>query len=557
MKSLMVWIETLFRGIFTDWVVEFKDSTDVTGVVDEILADGQKQLKAQRAAEKKRALEASNTPTLSLPSVKDGCIYFGDKAYPIDSIQGFFGFLGITGSGKTKLIKIMLGSILRLMTQESKIGTLLFDLKGDLHEVIVASGKPYKFFCLGDARSCVWDIAKDCTTPNRAFQLVSILLPEQKASDMFWQNGARAIAIGILLVFMFKHGDDWGFDDFVNAAFLDREEMKRFLLRFEGNKPLVNMLFQAEDNRVTQGILSQLYSQIKAIEPAAAHTQQGKSRFSIGEFLSSNERYNLILSTEQTAEEASTSILRAIFRSFVDHVSDLPDDPEQTTFLILEESYFLGKMPGLDRLFSFARSKNVIGLLALQAKEGFDELYGAKISNLILGMFYYIAVLKSTPETAKYISSLFGTKEYFDTTSSISFGQGGASGGTQGQRYQRLEYLDSEFTNLPLPSRETGMEGYFVTPKDMCRKNIRGEVIEYLQPPTVKVQKYIPLPAECQVLRLWSENEKRKYILGEEQVEEKETVYIPKTYEEVIGVEVFNFFADVIEQFFEGYKGED
>ena len=555
MKSL---IERLFRGIVTDWLFEFKESTDVSGVVHEILSNGQQQLRQQRADQKKLSKALEQRKELVLPTVQEDCIYFGDKAYPLTSIQGFFGFFGVTGSGKTQLIKIMLGSILRLMMPGSKIGTLLFDLKGDLHEVIAASGKPYKFFCLGDKRSSVWDIAKDCRTPNRAFQLVSILLPEQKASDMFWQNGARAIALGFLLVFMFKHGDDWGLHDFVNAAFLDREEMKRFLLRFEGNKPLVNMLFHAEENKVTQGILSQLYSQIKAIEPAAAHSQQGKERFSIGEFLHSEERYNLILSMEQTAEEASTSILRAIFRSFVDHVSDLQDYPEETTFLIVEESYFLGKMPGLDRLFTFGRSKNVIGLLALQAKEGFDELYGIQVSNLILGMLYYIAVLKSTPVTAKYISSLFGTKEYFDTTSNISFGQGGAS--TQGQRYQRPEYLDSEFTSLPLPSKETGIEGFFVTPDGIRKKNIQGEVVEHLKPPTVKVLKNMPLPPECQVLRLWSGAEKRKYIEGvveSEKEKESKAVYTEETYQEVIGVEVFNFFADVIEQIVKEYQGEN
>lgn len=439
--------------------------------------------------------------------VEEDYMWWGGHYLPLSSVEGHFLTCGETGSGKSLLTHIALDSVLKTVKPGSNHRMVILDTKGDSLQILEGLGIPYTFININDMRATSWDIATDCQDYMKADELSKILFPSENKHDPFWVNGARALLSGIFKVFIYCHGTQWGLHDVYNALTSDVIKLKEILEKYPGNRDLINMLLESDAEKTVAAIKMELYTHLKQLFPAAAHSQHAPEKISLQAFLKSKgvkSKGVLVISQDLTARETSNPIIRAIFRRLVDFIIASNDFSLGRTFVFIEEASFLGELPGLLDLVTFGRSKGVSVWLSIQGVEGFHNVYGQLAANEILGNCGFKTFLKTSSSiTAKWAASHFGTIETWETIN-VDNGK---------QRYRREAFLDSEFLNLPLPSKKTGLIGIFLSAKTGgYKEHFPGELLESLKPPKKEVPRQISKPKELQMLKPWTGKEQEKFV---------------------------------------------
>ena len=489
------------------WYIQLKYGQTISDSSWNIQLEDQKLLHAKRLKEI-RASTVKELPA-SEPPQPENSIPFGDKWLEIEKTESHFLILGVPGAGKTLLTYYILSHVLKLTNRR----VVIFDPKNDVRGILHAMDISYLYFNISSKNGLRWAVERDFTSYNLR-QFASILLPEeQNGGDSFWLEAARALVVGVICVFIYLEVD-WKFHDILKATQLSKDELVKFLGQFPGNTALVNALFSEEVEKTAGNVQLDLFVKLQRLVAPAVHSQQATRDFSLAEFMKSEGV--LVIGMDLSEREASTPMIRAVFRRLTDLINAQEEKPKIKTFLFIEESYFLGKLPGLDELITFSRSKNAIVFIILQGIEGFYELFQKNVAELILGFCRYIIALRSTPATAKWLSSLFGQIKKFKRKKNDGFSQGGATGGDQVGEESEAKFLDSAFLSIPIPSREKGgLTGYFITPDGAEKRTIAGETVEQMKPKRVVIPSEPKLDAKDQVLLPWTPSEKQKFVYGE------------------------------------------
>jgi Type IV secretion-system coupling protein DNA-binding domain len=452
-------------------------------------------------------------------SVKD-YIFFGGEFIDIAKLDAYFFLCGVAGSGKTLLTQIAQAGVLKAIKPGKDYRAIIFDTKGDVLPVLEGLGIPYKLMNINDMRAVAWDTAADCTSFDAAEQLGYVFIPKDKSNDPFWSDSARAILVGVMKAFIYQHGRDWGLHDVINALSSEEDTLIKVLEGFPGDQGLINTIFHSASEKTKDGIKMQLRTHMQKLTSAAAHSQHASERVSLQDFL--NSEGVLVISQDLTSREASNPVIQAMFRRLVDLICASPDSLTRRTFIFLDEIRFIGKLNGLNEVAIFGRTKGARLWFANQVVEGLYALYGKNEAEEILGNSIYKAVLRTTsPLTAKWAESLSGSIEVWEEVPSTGYGQGGTSGGNQFQRHKRERFYDSEFLNLPLPSRQDGLTGFFMFPTEGVMKNIPGDVLEALKPSIKDVPKQISKPINLQILSPWTDAEREKFTRNNPQQQQQ------------------------------------
>lgn len=453
----------------------------------------------------------------------DDVVWWGGEWYPVTWL-GHLLTIGKTGAGKTLLGNITLASVLERVKTRGDRRVAIFDSKGDVLSLLEGLGVRYTLMNINDLRASAWDIAADFQDYDKVVELAHLLLPQRGGGDnAFFQNAARDIVSGIMMSFIYRHGKFWGLHDVFNAALSDRDTVVEILRRYPRGRDLIEFYFNTEAEKTFDNIRMQIASELMPLILPAAHSQwAGERKFSLTDFLG-QEGEVLVISQDLAAREASNPLIRAMFRRLIDLLSASREidtkDPDETrrTFIFLDEARFLRKLPGLLDALTFTRSKGGIVSMNVQGKDGFVAEYGREAAEEIFNNTDYISILHFRgEETARWCQSLYGTVERHEENFSTSYGSSGMSVTSNLQRYLRPEYLDSDFLKLPKPSREYGLEGFFISPDFTGdpRLHLPGEELEFLKPPTRRVPPQISKPGNQKLPKPWSKEERERLVYG-------------------------------------------
>lgn len=441
-----------------------------------------------RVPEKIPALDTMLLP----PSHTHAHYWWGGSWRQVDEEMYHMFFLGKSGSGKSNLSLITMSNLALSVTPGSDRRMIIFASKRDALETLEGLGVKYTVFNLNDSRSPGWDMAKDYFDISKADDVATMCVPDDPHGERIWTDGARAIVSGVFKSFVYRHGSDWGVDDLYNAATSDKKTLIKILSQCPANRDVIDTVLKSVAEKTEAGMRIQVLTTLKRLYPLAAHYQHAEHFFSLSDFLRSESI--LVVQPDLDEWQAIKPIIHALFQRLSELTAALPgDDLPRRIFVSLDEAQFMGKIPGVAQFATFSRSKGGVLMLSSQTIDGLYKEYGREEAESILANCDFVTLLKQKNKvSAEWGVSQFGSLEMWEVNESRTTSYQGGSQSESGRWQRRPRILDTDLLNLPLSSRKTGIQGYFIPPesRDAFKLTIPGEVIDALRPP----RKHVPTP---------------------------------------------------------------
>lgn len=429
--------------------------------------------------------------------------------------------VGTTGSGKSLLQRRLMAQPLRAIAAGSDQRAVIFDAKQDVAAYLQQIGVTAPVLSLNPfhtssdhVTAVAWDIARDITSPARAQNLASSLVPAEKGgANRYFTDAARQVVAGVVESFIRHAGKCWTFADLVHTC-LSQERIAAVLARDADGRDVLAGFFG--DARTAYQVFSTVCSKLAYYKPVAALWQRTSATLSVREWLESSSI--LLLGANATAKSTLEAINAQVFRILVEEIDVQPNSQTRRTWVWLDEARLAGPLLQSDLLPFLAvkgRSKGAALVLAFQDVEGLKEAAGERIANEIIAQCSHIALLRqASAESAKWASSVLGQQETLEAFYSENIT--GMSRSISEQRVQKDAVLAAEFCRLPVTNRVNGLTGYFVAPEwGAWKGTIRGDELqriivteqqEWRAAPTVR-------PEADQWLRPWTRSDEERLAL--------------------------------------------
>ena len=405
-------------------------------------------------------------------------IYFGGIFLPEEAATSHFMIVGTTGSGKTLTLRMMMHSVLpRIMTNDDT-RAVIFDVKQDIFSTLLSIGLPPQGIILlnpFDSRCWEWDMAKDVAGPDTAFQVASIIIPEEGSNNRYFADAARDLLAGVMNVFI-ERGElreqktgllpEWGLSDVLYAT-KSPERLRLVLSQTAAGKDLIQLHLQGD--ATPRSVISTLrtklipFDVIAALWSHARHPNGKRKRISLQDFLKTNTV--LVLGNNQAARAPIEAINRVLFQRLTELTLDGTESQTRRTWFFLDEARKLGHLSGLDDLMTNGRSKGACVVIGFQDIDGIRAVYGKEVAGEITSMPANFGILKVAGEsTPIWASAIFGEQEVREKTFSYSEAHGEHVVPTysEGEQIQEKRlFLPSEFRIIPQPGQGQPLCGYF------------------------------------------------------------------------------------------------
>ncbi len=287
---------------------------------------------------------------------------------------------GSVGAGKTQ---ILLGIIKQIIARNDKL--FLYDFKGDFTAIfrtpIIVS--PF------DARSYVWDVARDVRTPTQAAAFAASLIPEEQGNGKFWTIAAQQILTGALRTLQNTKGTKWSWSD---LADLVAQAAPTMLPMLQEHYAKAAPLIANEESQSTASILATLAGYTRVIDDLAlAWPKRSKRSFAITDWIKDDYvgRNQVIVQSGQdpTLTRAYVSAMLNVAEPAINS-PQLPDNEEGRSL-----AFIIDELPSIkidvEPWVAKARSKGVVMIMACQDLAQLQLMMG--------------------PEKTKALSSMVGT----------------------------------------------------------------------------------------------------------------------------------------------------
>lgn len=430
--------------------------------------------------------------------------------------------VGTTGSGKSLLQRRLMEQPLRALAAGSDQRAVIFDAKQDIAAYLqqigvtapVLSLNPFHASC-EHVTVVAWNIASDITSPARALNLASSLVPaERGGANRYFTDAARQVVAGVVESFIRHSGQAWTFADLVHTC-LSQERIEAVLARDADGRDVLAGFFG--DARTAYQVFTSVCAKLAYFKPVAALWQRCSAQLSIRDWLASSSI--LLLGANATAKTTLEALNAQIFRLLVEEIDTQPNSQTRRTWVWMDEARLAGPLLQSDLLPFLAvkgRSRGAALVLAFQDVEGLREAAGERVANELIAQCSHIALLRqASAESAKWASSVIGQQETLEAFYAENIT--GMSRSISEQRVQKDAVLASEFCRLPLTNRRNGLTGYFIAPEwGTWRGNIRGEELqriivaeqqEWNSAPTLR-------PEADQWLRPWTRDDHERLALA-------------------------------------------
>ncbi len=407
-------------------------------------------------------------------------IEWGGVSFPASvahSAAAHYAVVGMTGSGKTLTLRMLMKSALLDANGRLAHRAVIYDPKGDMLSILGGMGVPAeRIHVLNpfDERSTRWDIASDINEPALCSHAAKTMFPDSEEGEQYFQKAVRLLLNAVLIAFN-QDAKHWTLYDAIEA--LSHPEVIRGIAESNAeSRKRIRYVFtellkdggSLSGDRREDSVYATLGTELEPYRIVSALWEHAGRELSISGWMKDPEPSILVMQTgsTETINEALHAIYRVVFQQVAEHLIEQPEYPAMHTWFFLDEAYKAGKLPNLDSLLTMGRSKNVHVALGIQAIELFHSLYGEDEANGLLGQCGHLAALQvRSHTTAEWLSHAFGRFEAWSPTHGTTQGRDGVSHSFNESIQAREAVMASEFQTLPATNPTNGMSGFYIAPE--------------------------------------------------------------------------------------------
>jgi Type IV secretion-system coupling protein DNA-binding domain len=432
---------------------------------------------------------------------------------------------GTIGSAKTIHMLLWLRLVLDTLVPGSNQRMVAYDPKNTLIKYLHAMGVnvPVKVILPSDVRSVRLALQKMITSMADAIQFAAAVVPPQPGeNNPFFTNASRSLFSGVMQSLILS-GGYWDLRDVI-LILEDEEYLTRVLGRFPQTASKLRLLAHEEVWRNIQATLEEKLGELKIV---AAFWDRAHDELSLDDFLDSEEI--LVLGQDKRIDVVLSACYRLFFKRMGELILAREESKDRRIFLCLDEFPRVcgdEPIPGFEDLLSEGRDRGVVALIVFQHIQQLRLRYKDRADALV-SYFRNCAYFAAGEEShAEWCSKHCGDerKREWDTTEGIGTNESVTWGGNNGSRTSGTSWnfshtariIDrrilpaSEFLALPLPSKESGVKGYYRSPViGLWESTIPGDWIDRTLPkkPSPDVPGYLPRPDSQQLLRPFGPND--------------------------------------------------
>lgn len=386
--------------------------------------------------------EQANHHIRRLPAGSEPRIRFAGHELPGETANGNILTVGAIGTGKTRLHREVIRSVVPHVHPRSDRRVLIYDVKCDLLAELYDMAPPCEVLVFNpfDRRSVAWDMAADVETPEQARHFAeAFILPAKGEDKMFFTNAARNIVAGVIVAFNRLCPRKWTLRDLLRVT--ASEKRLRKILK---GTDLIDQFFKPQDT--FDNIRNTIANVTVELEAVAALWERTPRKISLREWVKVGGSI-LVLGGKENLQPALEPLNRVAFKIIATDFLSEPESPTRSRlWFFCDELKTAGRLDTLPLVLN-ARSKGVRAVLGFQDLEGIVDAYGSKEkASEIVGRCATVTWLKLTStETAEWASRRTGEFErfeYFDTQTK--------DGTNVGEHLaKRDSVMPSEFLTLP------------------------------------------------------------------------------------------------------------
>jgi type IV secretory pathway TraG/TraD family ATPase VirD4 len=432
---------------------------------------------------------------------------------PFSEAPNHFMCLGATGSGKTLTTRLFMQCVLPSIGDGTDARAIVYDAKQDMLPLLHAMCPRARILTTNpfDARGVAWDLAADIREPRVAVETAFTLIPREHESQPFFMDASRHLLYGVIVSFMLS-GHDWTFADLLRGV-SSTKRLKAILKKHPQTRDIAHRYFG--DRRLLSNIMSTLATKLLAFEPIAAAWEDAKEKVSLQQW--AKEESILVLANSEISRTAIDAINRCKFKRATDITLGQSESFTRRNFFVVDETTEAPRFDGLVSLLKRGRSKGCSALLTMKSVAGLRDpkLYGPNFAAEILGQIGHKFIGRlECPETAEWVSKLFGDQEIEQITTSHTSSSNGNSRTKNQQIVTRRAVLPAELMDIDPCTRENGLTGYYMSRGAGCYMSTlpADELFDgALIPPDPNVPEFIERRVEAQYLRPWTDEEAAKF----------------------------------------------
>lgn len=349
--------------------------------------------------------------------------------------------MGRPRQGKSTLLKSLIDQI-----TQSELGKLvIFDCKGDFTATHFRPGVDQIFAPAVDKRSIRWTLFNDIGGYSDIVDLAACLVPDSKAKDPLWDNGARAILTGLLLHCW--HSGKKSNAYLAKCAALPAKDLHAILAATPGGETGAAILAKY-DSTTAFSFFVTIQAKLAPVQ-LLAHCD---GDFSIKKWLADKHTGGLYISATPADLQTIAPVLAVFLHTLLTANKSMPDDLDRRIYYMLDELAELPKIPGLSGALNFGPSKGMCFLLGFQSYAQIDDRYGQEVRKaMVSAAGTHIIYSVGETETATRASEIIGSQEVLEQRQTLSTGivDNRDGGSSSEQTTKKLLVLPDEIKDLP------------------------------------------------------------------------------------------------------------
>jgi hypothetical protein len=378
-----------------------------------------------------------------LPEGPEPRIKWAGFDLPGEIAEGNLLATGAIGTGKTRMHRELLRSVIPSIIAGSDRRALVYDVKCDLlselHSMRPAS--PVLVFNPFDRRSVAWDIAADVCGPEQSSDFAEALILPGKNDTEFFSAAARSIVAGVIDSLNARHPGKWTLRRLI-LVMSTQDRLERVLK----GSDLIDEFFQPADT--FSNIKNTIANATRKLRVVAALWEHTADKISLKSWVENGDSI-LVLAGKENLQASLEPLNRVAFKMISSEFLSQRESPVYSRlWFFCDELKTAGRLDSLPALMN-ARSKGVRCVLGCQDIEGLIQAYNShETPKEILNRCKTVTWLRLTSnDTADWASKRTSDMERYEYMGSKTAGKNETS--VSEQLTKREAVMAAEFLNLP------------------------------------------------------------------------------------------------------------